>query len=156
MKGKHPKRRRDKYNPYRIYEIDGKHYISFKDSHIRQQEFEITKSIYDAFNTFELEDLSYLNEWDNHIEHLELQETSLAERAVVKSESVEDIVLQKLEEEKIYAAIGNLSEAQKRRVVLYFFNRKTYQEIAVIEECSVQAVAKSISQAIEKIKKILD
>ena len=31
MEGRHPKRRKDKYNPYQIYEKDGKHYILFKD-----------------------------------------------------------------------------------------------------------------------------
>ena len=31
MKGKHPKRKRDKYNPYTIYEKDGQYFLSFKD-----------------------------------------------------------------------------------------------------------------------------
>ena len=31
MEGNHPKRRKDKYNPYTIYEKDGRFYVSFKD-----------------------------------------------------------------------------------------------------------------------------
>ncbi|MEH2953521.1 DUF1524 domain-containing protein [Candidatus Merdisoma sp. JLR.KK011] len=31
MEGHHPKRRKDKYNPYTIYEKDGHYYILFKD-----------------------------------------------------------------------------------------------------------------------------
>ena len=31
MKGNHPKRRKDKYNPYIIFEMNGKYYIEFKD-----------------------------------------------------------------------------------------------------------------------------
>lgn len=30
MNGNHPKRRRDKYNPYHIYELEGHYYISFQ------------------------------------------------------------------------------------------------------------------------------
>lgn len=32
MKGNHPKRRKDKYNPYKICEWNGHYYIEFKDS----------------------------------------------------------------------------------------------------------------------------
>ena len=32
MKGNHPKRRKDKYNPYKIYELNVHYYIEFKDS----------------------------------------------------------------------------------------------------------------------------
>ncbi len=31
MKGNHPKRRKDKYNPYNIFEMNGKYYIEFID-----------------------------------------------------------------------------------------------------------------------------
>ena len=31
MEGNRPKRRKDKYNPYTIFEKDGQYYISFKD-----------------------------------------------------------------------------------------------------------------------------
>ena len=30
MKGNHPKRRKDKYNPYKIYELNEHYYIEFK------------------------------------------------------------------------------------------------------------------------------
>ncbi len=32
MKGNHSKRRKDKYNPYSICELEGHYYISFKDT----------------------------------------------------------------------------------------------------------------------------
>ena len=31
MEGKHPKRKRDNYNPYYIYEKDGQAFIAFED-----------------------------------------------------------------------------------------------------------------------------
>lgn len=53
--GEHPKRRKDKYNPYRISENDGRYYILFKDGQEQINELEISRELYEAFNTFELE-----------------------------------------------------------------------------------------------------
>lgn len=40
----------------------GRHYyISFKDGQGALHEFEISKTLYDAFNDFELRDISYLH-----------------------------------------------------------------------------------------------
>ena len=41
MIGYHPKRRKDKYNPYTICENDGRYYLSFKDGQGVRHEMEI-------------------------------------------------------------------------------------------------------------------
>ncbi|MBQ2921654.1 MAG: hypothetical protein IJE60_00960 [Tyzzerella sp.] len=84
MKGKHPKRRKVKDNPYSICEVDDRYFLSFKDGEGNLQEFEITKTLYDIFNRFELDDLVYLNVWDRHIKHSEVWDNTLYERAVKK------------------------------------------------------------------------
>ena len=48
-----------------------------------------------------------------------------------------------------------LPEVQKRRLQMYFFDGLTYEEIAVREGCSYQAVQKSIAAALKKIRKFL-
>ena len=78
----HPKRRKDKYNPYTIKEQSGCYFLSFQDGQGAPHELEITKALYDLFNAFELRDLSYLNEADRHIEHSELTEAALYQRAL--------------------------------------------------------------------------
>ena len=108
--GEHPKRRKDKYNPYTIYEKEGRFYISFKDGQGQRNSFEIEKELYAAFNEFELEDLSYLNVWDRHIEQSEVWESTLNERAVEVPESVEEIVFLNIQNEKVYRAIEQLPE----------------------------------------------
>ena len=55
MTGNHPKRRKDKYNPYEIYEKDGKYYVSFRNGEKEYKNLEIGKNKYEAFNTFELQ-----------------------------------------------------------------------------------------------------
>ena len=37
MEGKHPKRRKDKYNPYSICERNGSYYIEFLDGEHKKQ-----------------------------------------------------------------------------------------------------------------------
>lgn len=155
MDGNHPKRRKDKYNPYTIFEKDGRFFLSFRDGQAVQYDIEIDKSLFDVLNQFELDDLSILNEWDRHIEHFEQTEQSLNRRAYYKAESVEDAVLRNIEYERLHRAISELPETQRRRLTLYYFRGLTYEQIAEMEGCSHPAVIKSVSAAIEKIRKIL-
>ncbi|MGN0423160.1 MAG: hypothetical protein ACI4EY_10575 [Lachnospiraceae bacterium] len=92
MKGKHPKRRRDKYNPYYIGEKDGKYYIAFKDSQGEAYEAEIDRMLYEAFDRFELDDLSYLNVWDRHMEQSDVWEVTLDKKAIKQQETVAIII----------------------------------------------------------------
>ena len=44
MEGRQPKRRKDKYNPYEIYEKDGKYYVSFRNGEKEYKDLEIGKN----------------------------------------------------------------------------------------------------------------
>lgn len=96
IKKKYVKRRKDKYNPYNIFEVDEVKYISFIDGKGCYQEFQIRNELYDVFNEFELVDLSYLNVWDRHIEHSEIWEENLHERSLVELKSVDEVVIENL------------------------------------------------------------
>ncbi len=154
--GNHPKRRKDKYNPYTIYEKGGHYYISFKDGQGILHKFEIGRTLYDAFDSFELDDLVYLNVVDRHIEQSEVWETTLNVRAVDKPEGMEEIVFRKIQAEKLHKAINELPEKQKRRLILHYFQELTYVEIAEREKCSTRAVEYSIHGAIQNLKKFLE
>lgn len=151
-----PKRRKDKYNPYTIFEHDGKFYVSFKDFQGIKRSLEISKELFDVFNEFELEDLATLNEWDRYIEHSELTEESLSQRALNKQESVETAYEHAFECFQLKKVISELPEKQRRRFEYYYFQEMTYLQIAEKEGCTLQAVAKSIAAAENKLKKFLD
>lgn len=155
MDGNHPKRRRDKYNPYTICERDSRYFLSFSDGQGILHNLEISADLYSELNQFELDDLAVLNQWDRHIEHLVQTEQALNRRSLFKIESVEDTVMQNLEYEQLHRAILKLSETQQRRLKLYYFQGLTYAQIAKMESCSYQAVAKSITAAEIALKKIL-
>ena len=155
MEGRHPKRKRDKYNPYTIYEKDGHTFLSFRDGQAKCHTLEISRELYEAFNLFELEDIKYLNVLSRHIEHSEVWEGTLNMRALKQPENVEDIVFKKLQEEAFHKAIRRLPKQQRRRVILYFFGGLTYEQIAKREGCTKTPVKRSIGAALERLKKEL-
>ena len=104
------------------------------------------------FDSFELDDLSYLNEVDRHYEQSELTEASLYDRAVHRPATVEESALQSMEYAQLHRAISELPEIQKRRLILYYFQGLTYEQIAGMEGCTFQAVAKSVAAAEKRLK----
>lgn len=155
MGEKRPKRRKAKDNPYTLVKIEGQHFLSFRDGQGVLQEITIAQELFNLMDRFELEDLSYLNAVDRHYEQSEQTEISLNLRAIDKPESVEDAVIRKLEYERLYQEISQLSDTQRRRLILYHFKGLTYQQIAKREGCTFQAVAKSVTAAEIRLKNIL-
>ena len=102
-----------------------------------------------------MRDLSELNEYDNHIEHLELYDETLERRIIHKQELIEDVIIRKVTFEKLHDAIQQLSEIEKRRIKMYYFEDKTLEEIAKIENTSHQAISKSLQNSIKKLKNLL-
>lgn len=153
MKGRRPKRRKDKYNPYTIYESEGHYYICFKDGQGVLHKVSISRALYEVFELFELEDISYLHKWDKYIEHSELWETTLNKRALWHPESVEEVVFKNIETDELHRAIKELPAIQRRRLILYFFEDMTYEQIAYIEGCTKVPIKRSIDLAIEKLRK---
>lgn len=152
-----PKRRKHKDNPYTLEFIEEKnsYRVSFKDVKGKYRRVEVNKEIYQAFDRFELDDLSELNEFDNHIEHSEIYENNLNQRAMDKPLGVDDIVETMLINEELKKAINELSDIQKRRIKMYYFEDMTLEDIARVEKTSHQAVSKSIIKALTELRKIL-
>ncbi len=149
-----PKRRKDALNPYTISKSgDGQYSLSFKDGQGDTYFLEISEELYETFNEFELADIKELNIVDRHIEHSELTEESLNNRAVRIEKSVEDIVLQNMYFEQLQEGIDSLSDVQRRRLILHYFDGRTYEEIAEKERCSHVAIIYSVNAAVKNLKK---
>ena len=151
--GNIPKRRKYKDNPYNLIIENNKYFIQFKDSKKTIQTIEVDKSIYTVFNDSELHDLSELNEYDRHIEHSEVFDITLYKRNADNYYSLEKEVESSILREELKEAIDNLPDIQKRRLKKYYFEDKTYEQIASEENCTKSAVKFSIDIAIEKISK---
>lgn len=153
---KRPKRRKDKYNPYTLSTESGKYYILFIDVNNHIQKVELSKKLFDSFNKFELEDISQMNEYDRHYEHSEVYEKTLNKKNVAVSQSLEEHFEDVLVIENLHMAITKLPEVQKRRLKKYYFEEKTFDEIALEEGCTYQSIQRSVYRAVAKIKSILE
>lgn len=163
MDGRHPqnidpqpKRRKSKDNPYTLFttgvETDTpRYFLSFQGASM-----EIDTVLFYLLNQFELEDLSYMNEIDRHYEHSELTEETLVSRAALPRPTVDELVLRRIEHERLRRAIAQLPDTQRRRLVLYYFGSFTYQQIAEMEGCTIMPVKRSIDQAIKNLKNIFE
>lgn len=128
-----PKRRKCKDNPYTLNYIEEKNIytITFKDVKGHLNKVEVSEEVYRVFDKFELQDIKELNEYDRHIEHSEIFENNL----------------------ELREAIQELPKIQRERLKKYYFENKTFEEIAEEENCTKRAVKFSVDIAIEKISK---
>lgn len=150
-----PKRRRHKDNPYTLLIDNNIYKVAFLDSKNNIQIIEVEADIFDALDSFELDDLSQLNEYDRHIDRFNIDETSYKKYSN-KPQSLEEEIVQNMLYNELKLEISRLPEIQRRRLVLYFFNDLTLQEIAIIDNCSPRAVKDSIDISINKLKKFLE
>ena len=152
-----PKRRKSKYNPYKLEFLKqkNKYKVKFKDFSNNKINIEISEQVYIEFNRFELQDKSEMNEYDRHIEHLNLTETALNKRIKEKEVNIEDVVIKSLENEKLYKAILKKPELQKRRLLMFYFKNLALKEIAKKEKVSIRAIQYSIHNALKNLKNFL-
>lgn len=150
-----PKRRRYKDNPYTLIYIEEKntYMVSFKDVRGKLQQIEVSEEIYKTFDRFELQDIKELNEYDRHIEHSEIFENNINARAKDKPTSLEDEVINKTLIDEIKREINNLPAIQRERIKKYFFENKTYEEIARDEGVNKTSIMRAINNGLEKISK---
>ena len=153
---KRPKRRKDKYNPYTLYTKAGRYYISFVDVNNILQKIEVSQEVFESFNKFELEDISQMNEYDRHLEHSEVDENTLYQKSVSSEQLLEEYFDKAQDAENLHMAINKLPDVQKRRLKKYYFEEKTFEEIALEEGCTYQCVQRSVYRAVTKIKNILE
>ena len=155
-----PKRRKDKDNPYTIYSIGNNtdhplYYVEFNDGEGVRQCVEITEVQFRDFDKNELDDLSYLNECDRHLEKTNLSDMTIHRRSAGSIDPLQDIIEAAEENERLHKAILMLSPVQQKRVLMYYFQNMTYEEISDVEHCSPQAIEKSLRKARNAIMNFL-
>ena len=155
MDGNHPNRKKDKLNPYTLSVENNTYYISFTDGQGAFHKQEINQDLYSAFDRFELDDISQINEASRHLSEMGMTEESLCHLIADPSESMEDRVYRRIMYQKLHKAIDQLPEIQRRRVLLYYFEGHTYEQIAQMEGCSKRAVKFSVDIALKKLKDYL-
>ncbi|MDF1494534.1 RNA polymerase sigma factor [Caproiciproducens sp. CPB-2] len=148
----------DNTNPYTLRtEVVGgitRYYVAFMDGQAVLRETEVPRPVYLEFLRFVKVERNFRRSDERHIEQSELTDETLYNRATHPPKSVEETAFDSLQNERLRKAIAELSEVQRRRFVLYHEFGLTHEQIAKMEDCTFQAVAKSVKAA-ESVIKIL-
>ena len=74
---------------------------------------------------------------------------------VLPQEDFADLINRMDSYKRLYAAIEKLSEVQKRRLCLHYFEGLTYRRIAELEGTHFSTAAESVTRAVEKLRQYL-
>ena len=151
---KRPKRFKEFDNPYTLESIEKEelYFIKFKDEN-GEHLVMVTKEVFDVFDESEKQYNNMMVSNSRYIHKYELSDEALSNKMLNNQTSIEDKLISDFEIEELYEAINELSDIQKRRIRKYFFENKTFEEIAKEENCTKRAVKFTIDIALEKISK---
>lgn len=153
---KHPKRKRDKDNPYELSIENGHYYIRFVDSTQNNIRLEIESSVYELFNETELMDARNMYFERVHLDKRGLGLDLPCEAIGLSAPSAEDEYLRGSRTREILKAIDALPAIRKRRFEKYVFQGKRLAEIAEEEGCSIAAVGRSVDKARRNLRFFLE
>ncbi|MDR1705864.1 MAG: hypothetical protein LBS19_14445 [Clostridiales bacterium] len=74
---------------------------------------------------------------------------------ILPQEDFADLIMRMDSYHRLHAAIGKLSDAQRRRVLLHYFGGFTHKQIAEFDGVAPMTVTDSIQQARKRLKKLL-
>lgn len=153
---KRPIRRKFNDNPYILESIEkeNKYIIKFNNSNGNHLVI-VKKEIFDVFDDQEKYENRKLTEQSRHIEYIELSDNEINARSINKENSIEQIIISKIENENLQKAIQQLPENQKRRLKKYYFDGKTQQQIADEENVNIRAIQYNLQSALNNLKKLL-
>ena len=117
----------------------------------------VTKEVYEALTeTFRKEAHAQEMRDLRHVTKEGYTEGETEDLAFDSGESLEDMVIRQMEMETLQKAMQSLTEVQRERLHLYFFEGLTYRQIAEKKGIGEKNVRESITSAIKKIKKFFD
>ena len=132
-----------------------KYFILYQEANYCMEK-EVTVENYKNFQSFKSIYIKEQNIYDRYTEHFELDERVIYQRMEDKHQNdIVDKIYRDILCEKLRNEIDLLSDIQKRRLLLYFYDEYTMREIAEMEHCSPASVKRSLDRAIQILQKKL-
>lgn len=111
----------------------------------------ISSASRDIMDEYQRNEWRMEKEWKRHVSIYELEEND----EPTDEDARPDFIIARDEtNRKLYAALDQLAEVQRKRIEMYFFEDLSLTVIARQEGVAVQVVDKSIKGSIKKLKKI--
>lgn len=116
---------------------------------------EITDEMLEAMKAADRQESAYKRRTYRYKAHYTLDMgDGIENECVVKPETPEEICIREETEEMLSAAIGELTEAQQRRLKLHFFEGMRYSQIARMEGVTDGSISNSIESALKKLSQL--
>ncbi len=142
------------------YRIESKneterYYVSFVNTNNELTETEVPQDTFLALQEFNRKREGISRSDRKHIERSEQTEISLNVKNIAKQLTIDETTIRNIRNSDLHQVISKLTQIQQRRDRMYFFEGQKLREIAVYENCSSQAVHKSIKRGLIKLQGIL-
>lgn len=118
-------------------------------------EVEVSEEIYNELNQHHREDSAQGRQARRHNEKSELTENSLYKKSLFQSMDLDESLLKKISNAELHKSINQLKDKQRRRILMYYFDRLKLREIAEIEGCSTTAVWYSLEYGRNNLRVML-
>lgn len=117
----------------------------------------VTKEVYEALSdTFRKEAHAQTMRDLRHMVLEGYEEGTTEDLMIDTNELLEERIIKQMEKEVLHNAMQSLTEVQRERLHLYFFEGLTYRQIVEKKGIGEKNVRESITGAIKKIKKYFD
>ena len=139
-------------NQYTLIQVGSHYYISFKDGEGKKVETEVSEEIFTQMEEWVKED--YRKEWNDryHLEQSDLTDESIARRAAIPSEPMDEMLERMSQTKLIEAEFLALNEIQERRVLM-LLDEKTLVDIANSEGCQYQSIQNAVKRVQKRFEK---
>ncbi|MBE6905345.1 MAG: sigma-70 family RNA polymerase sigma factor [Ruminococcaceae bacterium] len=115
---------------------------------------EITEEMLEAMKAADRQESAYKRRTYRYKGHYTLDMgDGIENECVVKPETPEEIYIREETEKILLSAIGKLTEAQQRRLMLHFFDGMRYSQIARMEGVTDGSISGSIKSALKHLSK---
>ena len=147
---KRPIRRKFKDNPYRWECIEKKqiYIINFMNIKGEVHSVQVNKQIFDVFDESERYENARIKEDTTKKIKSEINIENLKDNFSIEEDLINRMTIKELKD-----SISELPENQKRRVIKYYFEDKTLEEIAKEEHVNKSSIKRAIDNAIKNISK---
>lgn len=116
---------------------------------------EITDEMLEAMKAADRQESTYKRRTYRYKAHYTLDMgDGIENECVVKPETPEEVCIREETEEMLSAAMSKLTEAQRRRLKLHFFDGMRYSQIARMEGVTNGSIINSIESALKKLSKL--
>lgn len=113
---------------------------------------EITEEMLEAMKAADRQESAYKRRTYRYKGHYTLNMgDGIENECVIKPETPEEIYISEEATRELFAAIGQLTEIQQRRLIAYYFEGMNFRQIAKMEGVTHGSVTQSVKAALKKL-----